>query len=50
MTFALGRGLERSDRAAVDEIVGRLARDDYRFETLVNEIVSSQQFRMRTKA
>jgi hypothetical protein len=50
MTFALGRGLERSDRAAVDEIVGRLARDDYRFETLVNEIVGSLQFRMRTRA
>jgi hypothetical protein len=48
LTFALGRGLERSDRAAVDQIVARLAEDNYRFVTLVNQIVNSRPFRMRS--
>jgi hypothetical protein len=50
LTFALGRGLERSDRIAVDQILGQLASDNYRFVTLVNQIVNSRPFRMRTKA
>ena len=36
LTYALGRGLEYYDRCAVDTIVAALARDDYRFSTLVD--------------
>jgi mono/diheme cytochrome c family protein len=49
LTFALGRGLERSDRAVVEEISRDAANDNYRFVTLVNRIVSSRPFRMRAK-
>ena len=48
LTFALARGLEVSDRATVDEITQRVIRNDYRFSTLVLEIVSSKPFQMRS--
>jgi hypothetical protein len=47
LTYALGRGLEPYDRPAVDKITAALARDDYRFSTLVLEIVRSEPFRLR---
>lgn len=47
LTYALGRGVERSDRATVDRIEQRLASSGYRFSTLVMEIVNSQAFQMR---
>ncbi len=47
LTYALGRGLEPYDRPTVDHIVERLAADNYRFSTLITEIVDSQPFRMR---
>jgi hypothetical protein len=47
LTYALGRGLEYYDRPAVDRIVAALARDDYRFSTLVTEIARSDPFRLR---
>ena len=47
LTYALGRGLESYDRSAVDAICAQLAENDYRFSTLVLEIVKSQPFRMR---
>jgi hypothetical protein len=47
LTYALGRGLEYYDRPAVDRIVSALARDGYRFSTLVLEIVRSDPFRLR---
>jgi hypothetical protein len=50
LTFALGRGVERTDRATVDEIVALSAKDDYRFATLVNQIVRSRPFRMRARS
>jgi len=50
LTYALGRGLERSDRSVVEEIAREVARDDYRFVTLVNQIVNSRPFRMRTRS
>jgi len=49
LTYALGRGLERSDRAVVDEVAREIARDGYRFVTLVSQIVNSRPFRMRTR-
>jgi mono/diheme cytochrome c family protein len=50
MTYALGRGLERADGSVVDQIRREAASDNYRFETLVNQIVNSRPFRMRAKA
>jgi len=48
MTYALGRGLEPSDMPAVRQIVRQAARDQYRFGALIQGIVDSPQFRMRT--
>jgi hypothetical protein len=47
LTYALGRGLERSDRQTVRIIANRVAAADYRFSTLVLEIVKSPPFQMR---
>ena len=47
LTYALGRGLEYYDRCAVDKIVAALAQNDYRFSTLVLEIVQSDPFQKR---
>jgi hypothetical protein len=47
LTFALGRGLEPSDRSAVDSILGKLKADGYRSSTLVTEVVKSAPFQMR---
>ena len=47
MTYALGRGLERYDRHAVKTIAAKVAADNYRFSSLVMEIVSSRPFQMR---
>ncbi|MCM3880873.1 MAG: DUF1592 domain-containing protein [Vicinamibacterales bacterium] len=50
LTFALGRGLERSDRSNVGQISGTLAGSNYKFSTLVTSIVSSPAFQMRASA
>lgn len=50
LTFALGRGLEYYDKCTVDEIVAELIETDYKFSTLVLEIVKSQPFQMRQTA
>jgi hypothetical protein len=47
LTYALGRGLTRNDRLAVQAIVKDLERNDYRFSTMVLGIVRSMPFRMR---
>jgi hypothetical protein len=47
LTYALGRGLERTDRCFVDDITKNLAQNRYRFSTLVLEIVKSDPFQMR---
>jgi hypothetical protein len=47
LTYALGRGLERYDRATVKAIARRVAEGDYRFSVLVMEIAQSLPFRMR---
>jgi hypothetical protein len=47
LTYALGRGLDYYDKCAVDRMVAALARDDYRFSTLVLEIVQSDPFQKR---
>jgi hypothetical protein len=43
--YALGRGLILSDDPAIDEMRGKLAAGQYRFETLIDAIVRSPQFR-----
>jgi hypothetical protein len=48
LTYALGRGLERSDRSLVGQISGKVAQDKYRFSTLVAAIVNSPAFQMRS--
>ena len=48
LTYATGRGLEYYDRRAVDKIMTALGKDDYRFSTLLTEIVKSDPFQMRT--
>jgi hypothetical protein len=44
LTYALGRGLDRGDRRAVDQILTRLARSDYRFSALILAVVESEPF------
>ena len=50
LTYALGRGLEYYDKCAVDKIIVELAKNDYRFSTLLIEVVKSEPFLMRTAA
>ncbi len=47
LIYALGRGLEHYDKPTVDAIVAALARNDYRFSSLVSEVARSFPFRMR---
>jgi len=48
MTYALGRGVELHDAAAVRKIVRDAQANDYRFSTLIQGIVGSTPFQMRT--
>jgi hypothetical protein len=48
MTYALGRGLEPSDMPVVRQIVRWASREQYRFGAIVQGIVDSPSFRMRT--
>jgi mono/diheme cytochrome c family protein len=48
LTYALGRGVDYRDAAAIREIRGRTAADSYRFSSLVAAIASSTPFQMRT--
>jgi mono/diheme cytochrome c family protein len=45
-TYALGRGLEYYDAPAVRKVVRETAADDYRFSSLIVEIVRSLPFQM----
>jgi hypothetical protein len=47
LIYALGRGLETSDRKSVRAIVDRTAKDGYRFSRLVLGIVRSEAFQTR---
>jgi hypothetical protein len=47
LTYALGRGVRRQDRRAIDKICTALAADGDRFSRLVLEIVNSDPFQMR---
>ena len=47
LTYALGRGLESSDRPAVKKIELEVEKKGYRFSALVDGIVNSAPFQMR---
>ena len=47
LIYALGRGLEPYDQRAIDGIVERVEKEDYRFSAVITGIVTSQPFRMR---
>ena len=47
LTYALGRGLEYCDKCAVERITKNLAKDHYKFSTLILEVVKSAPFQMR---
>jgi hypothetical protein len=47
MTYALGRTLDYRDMPVVRKIVRAAAADDYKFSSLVWQIVSSEPFQMR---
>ena len=47
MTYALGRGVDYYDAPTIRRIVRDLARDDYRWSSLVLGIVGSESFQMR---
>ena len=47
LTYALGRGLEYYDKCAVQEIIGKIEKDNYRFNTLILAIVESTPFQKR---
>jgi len=49
LIYALGRGLEHSDRKSVRTITDKVVRDGYRFSSLVLGIVQSEAYQMHGK-
>ncbi len=49
LIYALGRGLEPEDNPAVKKIVKDVATDNYRFSSLILEIVKSEPFQKRRR-
>ena len=47
LAYALGRQLEYYDEPALRKIIAALEADDYRFQTLVKEIVASYPFQYK---
>ncbi len=47
LTYALGRGLESYDKCAIDDIVKKLTKRDFRYSALISAVVDSEPFRMR---
>jgi len=47
LTYALGRGLEKYDRAAIRGITRQVAEHDYRFSSMILAIAGSAPFQMR---
>jgi hypothetical protein len=50
MTYALGRPLDYRDMPVVREIVRNAAKDNYRFASIVSQVVASDAFRRREAA
>ena len=49
LTYALGRGLERTDRCTVDDVTRQVVQNKFVFSSLVLGIVKSDPFLMRRK-
>ncbi len=47
LTYALGRGVERFDTPAIEQIRSEMMERDYRFSSLIEGIVTSVPFQMR---
>jgi hypothetical protein len=47
LTYALGRGLEYYDMPAVRQIMREAAKEEYRWSSIVMQVVDSQPFQMR---
>jgi hypothetical protein len=47
LTYAMGRGTEPYDRRTVNKLMEAVAKDNYRFNTLLLEIVKSNPFQMK---
>jgi mono/diheme cytochrome c family protein len=47
MTYAIGRGMHPYDNRSIDQINKALAADDYKFQTLIFEVVRSLPFQSR---
>ena len=47
LTYALGRGLEFYDECAVDKIIQTLEKNEFRFSTLLIEVIRSDPFQLR---
>jgi hypothetical protein len=47
LTYALGRGIERTDRCTIDDIARNLKKNQYRFSALILDVVKSDAFQMR---
>ena len=46
LIYALGRGIERTERPLVNQIAERLAANEFKFSTLLMGIVNSAPFQM----
>jgi hypothetical protein len=49
LLYAVGRGLEYTDEPIVRRIVGRAARDQYQFSSIIAGIAMSDPFRLKMK-
>ena len=47
LTYALGRGIEYYDQPSIRQIVAAAARDDYRWSSIILQVVQSTPFQMR---
>jgi mono/diheme cytochrome c family protein len=47
LTYAVGRGVQSADRCAIDQIIDAASKDDFRFQTLILQIVKSDPFQKR---
>jgi hypothetical protein len=47
LSYALGRSLELTDKAAVDRVLDQFAKDNYRIKGLVHKLVSCEPFQTK---
>jgi hypothetical protein len=47
LTYAMGRGLEKTDKCYIEEIVGKTKEQGYKFSALVLQVVHSDPFQKR---